>query len=220
MKRVPKQLGVQVATELVPNPLVSRAARLSVVGADPGLAAFGLCHLTWTKRCELADDPSDWTVRRVDVFTSRPEDKKLGVRSADDVDRRVESLWTWLRAFITEARPRVICCEAMSYPRRATAAAKAAMARALLVAIATELKIPFLIASPQRVRDVVIGKNIVNGKRIAASKSSLEMVIKARLRPEPALWQGIALGARNHAWDAIGTVLANEDTDVMRLLLG
>ena len=171
-----------------------------VLGVDPGLAHFG-----WAiYECSPGGGPRE--APRVGTFTSMPSARRLRVLAADDAVRRCRELAAWLDAMLGACEPSVICAEAMSHPRGASAAAKLAMSWGVLAALAERRRLPIIQASPQ------CCKRAVTSSR-TASKAEVQDAVRSR-------WPGLRWPARvadrEHAADALAAIIACLDSDVVR----
>lgn len=179
-----------------------------VLGCDPGLAHFGVALVR-------LDEPKPVLVHAAVVVTEK-EDRKAKVLEADDLVRRVSQLAQELRVHFNASMgdetandpPRVLCVESMSYPRGASAAAKLATSWGVLVTLARGMGLPIQVASPQRVREALLGRRVVDGVRVKASKLDVELAVREQVEVDDALVSGIAKADLNHVWDAIAAAIA------------
>jgi crossover junction endodeoxyribonuclease RuvC len=163
------------------------------LGIDPGLANAGLAVL------EIL--PVGERLLHLAVLKTEKCSKKQNTLAADDDMRRVRELAGALWALVAEYKPRIFCLEAASWPRSATAAAKTAMSRGVIGAIAETLGIAIAQASPQEVKLAVTGRR-------DASKEDVERGICERFGNAEVLGGGIARGRREHCYDAAASVIA------------
>lgn len=185
-----------------------------VCGIDPGLATFG------TALVQVSDGLP--TVLRFDVHTSKPDPRKRDVTSADDLVDRTSRLAMFIEGSIPRVpRVRAFLVEALSYPRSSSAAAKIALSWGVLVGFATSRAIPIVVASPQRVRDRVVGTSVKDGKRQRITKEEVEAAVARKADVSSAAWDSldrILERDREHAWDAAAVALALLDSPVVRAL--
>lgn len=183
-----------------------------VLGVDPGLAHFGI---------SLVDlYPKRPRVLFVDVVATEKEDRKRKVLEADDIVRRGRELATVIRAaFLNFRRPRAVCVEAMSFPRSSSAAAKLALSWGILVAETDRAGLPMTVASPQRIRDAVLGQRVEAGKRVKASKEDVAGALGRLCDVDPMLFDAIATEDREHAWDGIAAAYTATKSDLIRSML-
>jgi crossover junction endodeoxyribonuclease RuvC len=186
---------------------------VKALGFDPGFASLG-----WAAVEVLPE-----SVRVIDmgVIETEPSPKKRRQLQADDNVRRAREIDASLVKLFAEHRPGVVCAESMSFPRNSAAAAKMAMAWGVIVSRTGSL--PLLQASPQEIKMSVCGAK-------SASKDDVESVLRARFnRPafsEPETTYPSTLEVRtiskmnplisDHAWDALGAVVACLGSDLIR----
>lgn len=185
-----------------------------VCGIDPGLATFGLALVQVSYEMP--------TVLRFDVHTSKPDPRKREVTSADDLVDRTARLAMFLEGVLLKPpRARAFLVEALSYPRSSSAAAKIALSWGVLVGFATSCLLPIVVASPQRVRDRVVGASVKGGKRQRITKEEVEAAVARKAVISPGAWDSldcILERDREHAWDAAAVALALLDSPVVRAL--
>ncbi len=170
-----------------------------ILGIDSGLASCGVAHVRLLPGAE--------ELVRVQVFRSKPSDKKLAVRSADDTGRRARELAAFLELQIAGSRPVALALEAPSWPRNAGCAAKLGVAFGTVFALAELHRLPLVMATPQDVKQATAGSR-------SASKDEVIQAVETRFPsilwpPQATLWE--------HAADAVGVVLACLDAEVVRL---
>jgi Holliday junction resolvasome RuvABC endonuclease subunit len=189
--------------------------KVTIAGMDPGLAHFGVAILELDKRRKFK--PAIVTFL---VHETRKEKHGHGISASEDLVMRGDSL----ALFLQHIQPDAFCVEAMSFPRSSSNAAKLALAWGVLVMHARQRRTPILCASPQRVRDAVVGKRIVAGKRMPVTKGEVESAVLRRtgmlVHGANASLMAIAAANREHAWDAAAAALALLDSPVIESLLG
>ena len=178
-----------------------------VLGIDPGFASLGFA---------LADVHGNG-VAGLDVVTlgvvrTEKSDAKRAVLAADDNLRRARELTRVLTPLFEGVQ--VVCAESMSFPRNSSAAAKVAMCWGVVASLAEQRDIPIVQVSPKELKKTVCGD-------AAASK---EMVQKAldgllgRVFSTELLGNGVPAGLHEHAYDALGTIVAARNSEVLRLI--
>lgn len=178
-----------------------------VMGIDPGLANMGV-GVVALKRLEGEE------ILSVMVLSTRPEKKKKNVRQSSDLVRRTRELASRLATVVDAYSPRVIAVEAVSYPRNAASAAKTAMSWGVLCSIAERNNIPLVQASPKDIKKAVCGKQ-------TASKIDVQDSLTERY-PEAfsVFLASYPKMQHEHGFDAVGSVVACMDSDVIRMARG
>ena len=183
-----------------------------VLGMDPGFASFGYALLT------PAGDVVD-----LGVIRTAPSGKKAGVLRTEDNLERCRTIARELRRLIYHVpdagplaghpRVRLLCAEAMSFPRSASVAAKMAMSWGLVMSHVEMHDLPLLQASPQEVKRRVCGGNA------AASKSEVERAMLKRYgKGLNRMLKGVPDGQREHAFDALAVATGCLDSHEARML--
>lgn len=170
-----------------------------VLGIDSGLASCGVALVRL--------QPASEELVGVHVFTSKPSQRKLEVRSADDTGRRARELAAFLELQFDNPEPVALALEAPSWPRNAGCAAKLGVAFGVAFALAELHRIPVVMASPQDVKQAVCGSKV-------ATKDDVIAAVETRFPsilwpPQTTLWE--------HAADAVAVVLACLDAEVIRM---
>jgi Holliday junction resolvasome RuvABC endonuclease subunit len=131
-----------------------------LLGLDPGLAACGWATVEY-----------NWAamaVERIGTYRTTPSPAKLRISAAEDLVRRGLELASATDAAIVDLDAAgdqvIICAEAMSYPRSASAAAKMAIAWGIICAVASHHRTRIVLASPRQIR-AAIGVPPGGGKR-------------------------------------------------------
>lgn len=175
-----------------------------VLGLDPGFRRFGWCIV------EL--DASNAALRDLGVWKTDKSDKKLNIRKASDNHRRGQLLGRELLAAIDSWKPDVITAEAISFVRSASVMAQIGRVWGLIDLVCVERDLPLLEVSPQDLKQAVCGRK-------DASKLDVQAAVDRRFAGRSAeLLAGIrAKGDHEHPVDAVGSVIACLDADVIRL---
>ncbi len=170
-----------------------------VLGIDSGLASCGVALVRLR--------PAGEELLKVQVFTSKPSDRKLEVRAADDTGRRARELGAFLEQRIAEAHPVAIALEAPSWPRNAGSAAKLGVAFGVVFGLAELHRLPIVMATPMDVKLSATGSKV-------ATKDDVIQAVETRFPgilwpPQTTLWE--------HAADACAVVLACLDSEALRM---
>ncbi len=176
-----------------------------VLALDPGLAACGFAV------ARLHRDGEE--LLEVGVLHTEKSDKKRGVRASDDLTRRGRELWRGLRDIVRRHAPAAICVEAVSFPRSSSAAAKTALARGCVIALAEVLGgLPIAEASPQDVKQAVCARK-------DASKQDVERAVLERWPGAEALCAAgrVRKSDREHVFDAAAVFVACLESDALRM---
>lgn len=179
---------------------------VTILGLDIGFAITGYA---------VADAVADGRLklRALGVIETKASDKKQrNVRSVDDVARRVREVGDALDLHVTTAD--LVTAEAFSYPPNASSAAKLAMVWGVVIEQARIRNLAMFRATPQEIKLAVAG-------RANASKNAVEAALVERFGDLLVgdLLDGVPDGKHNHAFDALGSIVACLDTDEVRLLL-
>ena len=95
------------------------AARISVLGIDPGFASIGYSIGLITSKSVI--------VRHMGTFRTKKDNSKKKILVADDNIRRTREIAEWLAQTIESWNVKIICAESMSHPRNSSAASKMAL---------------------------------------------------------------------------------------------
>jgi len=176
-----------------------------VLGIDPGFAFVGYALVDLL--------PEGESLVRVGVLTTKKSLAKRAVYASDDNFNRSREIYRGL-ADLVSARGRVmaICVESMSFPRNASAAAKVAMSWGILASFSESLGIPLVQVSPQ-----VVKKHACDNR--SASKKEVFDAMCARYKDFKPMCTAMKIpaGQLEHPTDALATVVAALDGDVLRL---
>ena len=175
------------------------------LGIDPGFASLGYSVV------EIGEDSEH--VLAMDVVRTSPATRKRRIREADDNVRRAGEIVKAIRGVFDRHNITVLCCESMSFPRGASAAAKLAMAWGAVVAIAIEHDVPILQATPKEIKKSVTGKK-------TASKEEVRKVLEEKYGGE-VLARKIAHVTsckQEHAFDALAAVISCLESETITLV--
>lgn len=177
-----------------------------LLGIDPGFASLG-----WALVEVQLDEQRAAQLVAVGVLRTKKAAKKKHALSSDDNVRRARELFAGLSALEQVWRPALLCVEAMSYPRNASAAAKMSIAWGVVAALAELRELTVLQCSPQQLKVAACG---------AKDASKLD-VLAALTRRYPTLILKLAdtpRGQWEHPVDALGAVHAALNTNVVKTL--
>jgi crossover junction endodeoxyribonuclease RuvC len=174
------------------------------LGIDPGFASLGYA---------LVDvSVSEVVVGSLGVITTEKSNKKQNVLASSDNLRRARELARLLQPLVQEAG--VICVEAMSFPRNASAAAKVAMSWGVLACLSELSDVPIVQVSPKELKQAVCGDATASKEKVA---EALDRRF-ARSFGAELVGRGVAKSLHEHAYDALGTVVASLSSEVLRAL--
>lgn len=178
-----------------------------VLGLD-----ISLTHTGWV----IANCDSDDRLFLKDcgVIESAPSPKKEKVSATIDGIRRCSEIHTALSAVFKEHKPLVVCMESMSWPRNAATATKMALAWGAIAPLLHDR--PIIAVGPQQI------KKLASGGR-SASKEEVEAAVRKALKHSkksiPLLESKLPkASSREHCWDALGSILACQQTERWRLV--
>lgn len=183
------------------------AGGVYLLGLDPGLAHCGWCIAE-------ARSVTNYHVIKLGVISTKKAGKRSNVRSSADTGRRALEVYRALRLLCDMHKPRALLIEAFSAARNATNAAKTARAYGTIDALAEELRAPIFESSPMDIKGACTGQK-------TATKEAVEKVVRQLCTDEAieTLEASVAEGQRNHAFDAVGAVVAGIDLPEFRYVL-
>jgi Holliday junction resolvasome RuvABC endonuclease subunit len=150
------------------------------------------------------------TLIEAGILRTEKSDKKRVVLASDDNQRRARELAERLDTLVHQHHVAAVCCESMSFPRNASAAAKVAMVWGIIATLSYQGRFPVVQASPQEIKKVLCGKK-------DASKEEVEAVVRQRYKGIDAMLSSVATSYREHAYDAAGAVItAIERSEIVR----
>lgn len=175
-----------------------------VLGLDPGFRRFGWSVVRLT--------PDREELLALGVWKTEKSDKKLGVRKSSDNHRRGQAIGRELLAKIDEWQPVVITAEAISFVRSAAVMAQIGRVWGLLDLVCVERDLPLLEVSPQDLKHAVCARK-------DASKADVQAAVDRRFhgRVVELLAPIRAKGDHEHPVDAVASVVACLDVDVVRM---
>jgi Holliday junction resolvasome RuvABC endonuclease subunit len=180
------------------------AARvITLLGLDPGFASLGYAILAVERQPR---------VLLFGAFETAKTAKKHKVLAVEDNVWRAMKIAKMLR-YLATCAPRTValCCEAMSFPRNASVAAKMAMSWGCIASLSEAAAIPVLQASPQRVKEAVCGVK-------TATKEEVQSAC-LRLYPEiGAMREATARTAWEHPHDALACAHLMLESDVVKMI--
>lgn len=179
-----------------------------VLGLDPGFANIGYALVLFD--AEQSERPV-----AMGVFRTAKSSAKANVLASGDNLRRAREIYVFLRSLLRDGPHgpvRAICAETMSFPRSSSVAAKMSMCWGVVAALSAEFDLPVLQASPQGLKKQVSGKKTTS--KTGVQKALDKRFGAANLR---ALVQDLPASVLEHPYDALGAVVACEDSEVLRL---
>lgn len=192
--------------------VVSATRPIMVLGVDTGLANTGWCFARMDRDSLIPE--------KMNVISSESNAKKRGIKSGDDDWARSTAIARVLHKEILTFRPSIITCEGISHVRNSAAMAKIGRVFGVLATLALVHDLPVLHASPQEIKIAVCG-----GK--AASKDEIMLALDEQYEGIPRglldisgirLGEAGSVGRREHAYDALGSMVACWDNEPMRML--
>lgn len=176
------------------NPTKNR----NVLGIDPGFADIG---------CVLVSADGSRLLRALHIKTSKST-RKIPV--SVDNENRARDIYSSLLPLYEECA--IVCVEAESYPRNASSAAKVAMCRGVVIALAQQFDVSIVQVSPKDLKLRVVGRK-------SASKKEVEDALRVRMGSQVEIIDNnYPKSKRSHIYDALGAVIACLSTNEMRLL--
>jgi Holliday junction resolvasome RuvABC endonuclease subunit len=182
-----------------------------LLGLDPGFSKFGWGALRVHERYE--------ELLAMGIFETKKEAKKRHVLQSEDSFERTREIAHFLGDKIRTYGPKVVCFEAWSPVRNASAAAKVAFAYGALASQAYGL--PTVSPTPQRVKKRLTGRQ-------SASKDDIEAAVlnylitphnpyaDASYKVVQQFRRDVPKSKRDHAFDAIGVIIASLESDIIR----
>lgn len=179
-----------------------------VLGLDPGFANIGYAVV-------LLNPSGTLTPVNMGVLRTEKSDAKRNSLASDDNVRRAREIHGFLRDLLRDGPHglvRAICAETMSFPRSSSVAAKMAMCWGVIAALSAEFDIPVLQATPQGLKLKVSGAK-------TASKDDVQKALEHTFgrRKLADLCKGTPPSLQEHPFDALGSVLACSDSEVLRV---
>lgn len=153
------------------------------------------------------------TILRFGVLSNPIANKKRRIFTGDDNQRRTEHVAAFLKNLLTppEGQPAAICAESFVYHRGIKASAKMGLAWGTLITRALDAQLPLLSATPQEIKIATHGSK-------KATKEEVQLAVLARYGADLADQLGsVAPSDHEHAYDAVGAVVALLNADVVRL---
>lgn len=178
---------------------------MHILGLD-----ISLTHTGWA--LVNAQGKSVWLVKCGVIPTQKMETKE-DITSTKDLLRRCAKIHKDIASILTPDGVDLVVMEAMSWPRNAASAIKMAAAwGAIAPLIAHKATIE---VSPQALKLATAGSK-------SATKTEVESAVRSRLAQASCLLlekQVPKKSDREHCWDALGAILAAQETSAYQLLL-
>lgn len=180
---------------------------LLVLGIDPGLSKLGFALVRLGMNGVASDE-----IVRIGVVETTKSDKKKGVRATSDYVRRTKEQARFLWDLLSEYTDLyAVCVEGMSFPRNAASSAMLGMSCGVVATLAQVLNVPVLEATPQEIKKRLCGNR-------GASKDEVKNAVQKmfyREFDEEMEAAGIAKSKQDHAFDAVGAVVACRESEVI-----
>jgi Holliday junction resolvasome RuvABC endonuclease subunit len=178
---------------------------MHVLGIDPGFASLG-----WALVEPEALKLIDCGVFRTESHRTRGK----RVLASDDNFRRAKEIASWFDADRFKD-VRLVCAEAMSFPRNASTSSKLGLCWGALAAICHVRRIPLVQHSPKKIKKAVCGtssvKDAVLNEALDKAYPGTGTLIATNIT---------ATTQQQHAWDALGAVHAARDSELFVMLRG
>lgn len=183
-----------------------------VLGLDPSFRAFG-----WSV-VELLPDSE--RVVAMGVIRTEKSDKKRGIRVADDDYRCALELGIGLAPLVNRLDVRAVCAEGKQGSKSVKGAACMAYAWGVLAGVMSSKFLPLMQVSPQEVKKAVCGIKTASKSDVAACvvrhfehrDGGQDAIDRFLLETSKSTRQ------REHAFDALATVVACLDSEVIRAI--
>lgn len=179
---------------------------LLVLGLDPGFANVGWALV------ELDGSGGKEVLLGMGLISTEKSAKKQNVLASNDNYRRAREIARALRAMTP--KPHVICAEAMSFPRNASAAAKVAMTWGVVADYCESEGIAMLMASPKELKNAVC-------QNASASKEEVQAALRIRFGARPGELlkaAGVPPSSQEHPYDGLAAVVACLPSETLTLL--
>lgn len=183
---------------------------ICVLGLDTGMANFGwvVGHM----------DKKAFTPLQAGVLSSDSNAKKLNIKAGDDDWARSVAIANQLNGLLRTYEPRVITCEAISHVRNSSAMAKIGRVFGIIAMASVQCDLPVLHATPQEIKLAICGKKDASKDDIADAldrkfhKALCGLLDRANISRA----KDGTVGKREHAYDALGSIVTCWDHDTMR----
>jgi Holliday junction resolvasome RuvABC endonuclease subunit len=181
---------------------------MMILGLDPGFANLGWCRASYTNDA--------FAILEMGCIQTKKDGRKV-LQSVDNV-RRARAITLELRDLVWQyagdGEPvrivDAIALEAMSFPRNASSASKMSMTWGVISALSGLWDIPMIQASPQDIKEAVVGSR-------KASKGEMEATLSGRYPEVLKCLEGIPMGRREHPYDALGAIVASLGSEVVKM---
>jgi crossover junction endodeoxyribonuclease RuvC len=183
-------------------------ASVVVLGIDPGFAELGYAAV----EIKSLGVP---LVLCMGVIRTEKSDKKLRVLSSDDNMRRAREIHKELRDIVQTMRPKALCVESKSFPRNAASSAKIAMCWGVMAALSNDFDLPVIQVSPKAMKKAVDGTATATKEDVA---EALNQRFGRDLAKECLECKKIPRSLYEHAFDALGVVVASLDSEILRMV--
>lgn len=176
-----------------------------VLGLDPGFAKVGYAVVELLPTSERVIDIGLWETSKTD--------NKREVFACEDNFARAQELAAKVIQTCQAHNIKVLCAEAMSFPRHASVAAKMAMFWGVLACYCQANDLPMVQATPQRLKVAVCGSK-------SATKEEIQLALLERYgRTDPyfaGMLDSISPYKREHPADALAAVVTALASNLIR----
>lgn len=176
------------------------------MGIDPGFASTGFSLL------RLGKESSQDQIVLMGLIRTQKSSAVRKIRASDDNLARAREIYADLCRLVDQYNVRIICAETMSYPRNASSAAKMSMCWGVIASLSFQKNLPVVQASPQEIKKKLCG--LAN-----ASKEDIQVSLNKKFKalgvPDSPFLRNIPKSAIEHPYDALASVIACQDSDVM-----
>lgn len=177
-----------------------------ILGADPGFASFGISAV------DIAPSGAA-SFAYAEVIRTKPSAKKRNVRATDDATERARHISQRVTRAFALLKPRAVCAEAFSQPRNASAAAKVATARGIMIHQCETAAAPLLEASPQMI------KLVTTGRRCASKAEVQDAVCDWLDLPAVNIVGATPKSLHEHIFDSLAAIRACLEDNLIRMIL-
>lgn len=157
----------------------------------------------------------------MEVICTEKANKKAGVLATEDNMQRSREIAKRLLELVAGRRVLYFSIESMSFPRNSSVAAKMALSYGALAMLATQLNVPIVQASPQKIKEMLCGhkkatKEEVEVAVIKRYGRKLNQMFDIACQPMQ-LTKKQQFDLREHAFDSVAAFVMSLESDVARM---
>lgn len=174
-----------------------------VLGIDPGFSSLGFAV--------VQVEAENLKPIQLGVVRTEKSNAKANVLASDDNVRRIREISATIYSLMEGKF--ALCSESQSWPRNAGSSAKVGMAWGAIAGFSEILDIPILQVSPMGLKKAITGNK-------SATKEEVMAALNARFGRDfgaELVKQGVPASQHEHAYDALGAVVAMENSETFRL---